>query len=123
MIAGVGASLCAAVLTPVSLVEGGPTFCPFLLLTGWPCPTCGMTRAWVLLGHGRWSESLSYNPVGPLVLATVLIWFGVLLWRRVGHPSPQWFGKLLVPLVVIAVGAYGIARIVLVANGQWEWDG
>ena len=35
--------------------------CPFKLLTGWSCPSCGVQRAMHSLLHGRWSEALSYN--------------------------------------------------------------
>lgn len=35
--------------------------CPFKLLTGWSCPSCGVQRAIHTLLHGRWSEALSYN--------------------------------------------------------------
>ena len=35
--------------------------CPFKLLTGWSCPSCGVQRAMHSLLHGRWCEALSYN--------------------------------------------------------------
>lgn len=123
LIGGVGAALCAAVAVPPGMVGGGPVLCPFLRLTGLPCPTCGMTRAWVALGHGDWSSAVHLNPLTPVVFGTVLVWLVVLLLRRAGRDSPQWFGKLLVPLVVAGVGVYGFARIGLVATGAWGWPG
>lgn len=123
LVAGVGASLCAAVALPVAAVSSGPTLCPFRLLTGWPCPTCGMTRAWVLLGHGRWSEAMALNPMTAPVLAVTALWFVLLVWHLAGRAHPAWFGKLVVPLLVAAVGIYGFTRVGLVATGGMHWSG
>lgn len=38
---------------PLCLVKG---------LTGLDCPGCGMTRAFLLIGHGRFSEAVSMHP-------------------------------------------------------------
>lgn len=37
------------------------TICPFKLITGIPCPGCGMGRASLALLHGHIGESLYYN--------------------------------------------------------------
>lgn len=37
--------------------------CPFKLASGWPCPTCGSTRAWMALATGRFQEALRLNPL------------------------------------------------------------
>ncbi len=50
-----------------------PTICWFRLATGMPCPSCGLTRAVVLLLHGRWAESLAAHPFGVPVLALILL--------------------------------------------------
>lgn len=47
--------------------------CPLKQLTGWPCLTCGGTRAFVAAVAGRWVEALGWNPlVGLGGLALVL---------------------------------------------------
>ena len=38
---------------PLCLVKG---------LTGLDCPGCGMTRAFLLLGHGRFADALAAHP-------------------------------------------------------------
>lgn len=71
----------------------GPTLCPFRLVTGLPCPFCGLTRSMFALGRGDFSGSVHFSPIGPLVaiaaavLALVLaasIWRG----RSLSFPRP-----------------------------------
>ncbi len=44
-------------------VEHGPTLCTFRVLTGKPCPTCGMTRATCALVSGEWAKATQYHPL------------------------------------------------------------
>ena len=37
--------------------------CPFLALTGLPCPTCGGTRAVLAMSHLRFAEGFCLNPL------------------------------------------------------------
>jgi len=43
--------------------------CPFLILTGLPCGTCGMTHAFVFLAHGQVLQALRWSPLGALLAA------------------------------------------------------
>lgn len=55
-------------------------FCPMVILTGLPCPGCGMTRAAFLILTGQWALATRYNPA-------VWIWLAVGLyfaWNRYG---------------------------------------
>lgn len=46
--------------------------CLFHLLTGAPCPLCGMTTSFSLLLHGRLLRSFLANPAGPFIYVTIL---------------------------------------------------
>lgn len=49
------------------LVEGYG--CPLRQLTGVPCATCGMTRAFVRLAHGQAAAALGASPLGAALAA------------------------------------------------------
>jgi hypothetical protein len=52
--------------------------CPFRLVTGLPCPGCGLTRSWVALLHGNLADSIRWHPLGPItVVVAVLLVLGV----------------------------------------------
>jgi len=47
--------------------------CLFRQFLGWPCPTCGATRATLALAQGRWLAALQWNPLIILAYAAILI--------------------------------------------------
>jgi hypothetical protein len=61
-------ALVAAVVIPVGVVQHGPILCPFRLVTGLPCPGCGLTRSWIYFMHGDLGQSLYFHPLGPISL-------------------------------------------------------
>ena len=112
--AAAGAVAGAAALDPAS-IESGPVLCPFRLLTGLPCPGCGLTRSWVYLVHGHWSDGFSANPFGALALVAVLafvVTVAVAVIRRVPIPD---IGRLLTSRGLLVVGVvwivYGVGRL------------
>jgi len=50
----------------------GSTLCLLRQLTGLPCPTCGLTRAFCSISHGGFAEAVAFHPMGPLVYAIFL---------------------------------------------------
>jgi hypothetical protein len=48
-----------------------PTLCPFRLLTGVPCPACGISRSVGALSAGDFSTSTSIHPLGIFVALTI----------------------------------------------------
>jgi hypothetical protein len=47
--------------------------CPFLTMTGWPCLTCGATRASIAFLHGNFPLAISWNPLALLALCGVAL--------------------------------------------------
>lgn len=118
--------LAAAALIPAGALAAGPTLCPFRLLTGLPCPLCGLTRSWVATMHGDLPTALTLNPFGPpamaLAVVTVLIGLRALLeqGRRDRSLSPRPGGRVLA-FAGIALLVYGAGRLVAVQAGWWPW--
>ena len=47
-------------------IETEQSFCPFKLLTGFPCPGCGITKSLVFLYEGDFFKSIYYHLFGPI---------------------------------------------------------
>ena len=49
-------------------LENEQSFCPFKMLTGFPCPGCGITKSMVFFYEGNIYKSLYYHLFGPFVV-------------------------------------------------------
>ena len=122
LVAGVGAAAvaAAAVIDPAT-VDDGPVICPFRLLTGLPCPGCGLTRSWAYLMHGHWSDGVAANPFGILTLLSVVavvVAVSVALVRRRAVPDLGRFTRSrLVWAVLAGWVVFGVVRAVAVLAG------
>lgn len=50
--------------------------CPIRHLTGIPCPTCGMTRSFMAIASGDWSQAIEQHLFGPIVFGVFLVAIG-----------------------------------------------
>lgn len=67
-----GALAISFVVTPEDIDSGRIALSPTCMsrrIFGVECPTCGLTRGFAALSHGRWSDALSYNRGAP-------VWYG-----------------------------------------------
>jgi hypothetical protein len=87
--------------------------CNMVVLTGKPCPACGMTTSFALLVHGDVANSLRANWVGTLLcvgVAVLIPWAAVgayrgrLLWVRNGE---MFATILLTTLLVLMMARWG----------------
>jgi hypothetical protein len=91
--------------------------CPFLTLTGIPCPGCGMTRALSALIRGDWDTSFKMHAFAPVVLAAlVLVFVTTLLPARARQALISHVEKLerrtgLTALFLAAFFVYWLARL------------
>lgn len=80
--------------------------CPFRALTGLPCATCGMTRAFVRLAHGDLGGAVGASPFGALLAALAWLFAALAVVRAVaGTPWPTLAPGRPRGLAILAVGA------------------
>lgn len=115
------AVLLGGVLAATCLLEPSryPSICVFRMLTGLPCMTCGLTRAFHALSLGHFWEAVAYHPLSPLVygltvfhlLVASLRLFG---WRprRLALPDPV---KRMAGVMVTLLFASWVVRLLEIA--------
>ena len=78
-------------------------FCPFLIVTGFPCAGCGMTRAVFYILTGRFKRGMNLNPAAPLWIGWVVYF---LVNRYLLGKNSKWIMRLLAVVCVITFGIY-----------------
>ena len=92
--------------------QGAYGYCPFLLLTGRPCPGCGGLRAVNDLAHGDVVAAISSNAL-VVALAGIagILWLIWTIRRSRGHDRPMIRITERTGVVVIAVAVvFGFVR-------------
>lgn len=87
-----GGTLLAAALLPLDRMPY--TLCMFLRITGYPCPSCGLTRGFVAMAQGQWSAVLHACPLAALLYAATAFVLAVnvaALIFRVRLSPGHWF--------------------------------
>ena len=92
--------------------EGTYGLCPFLALTGHPCPGCGGLRAVNDLTHGDVLSALSSNLLAIALVATLaVVWVSWTVRRGRGVDTPMMVfnERFLWPTLVVAL-VFGVVR-------------
>jgi hypothetical protein len=113
---GAGLALAASILIPASRLPA-TSLCPFRMLTGYPCPGCGLTHAFCSISHGHFKMAWQANPFGFLFYALAIV-FVAWPWPRARFPGIEvvmgrtravvWAPALL----MVGMWVYDVARIV-----------
>jgi hypothetical protein len=83
-----------------------PVICAFRLVTGLPCLTCGMTRAFHAISLGHFREAVAYHPLSPVFYGLTIFHFIVASSRFLG-----WRTRLLAiqePVRLMVRGSLGL---------------
>jgi hypothetical protein len=84
--------------------------CAFALVTGHPCPTCGMTTSFAWFARGRFDRSWRANPAGSLLALTCV---ALVPWLLAGaaRGRPPGFRSLDRPLVGLVVATVALSLV------------
>jgi len=78
-----GGALALSAILPHRGVDG-LKLCPWYHLSGYPCPFCGMTRAFIAITHFDLQSALELNPGSPLIYGAFayMMWVSLSALRR-----------------------------------------
>lgn len=102
-------------------LEKDQSFCPFKMLTGFPCPGCGITKSLVYFYEGDLQKSLYYHILGPFVILFCLITIAVLateLITKKKYFNRLLFNKKLAYGLAIFLATYHFIRIIYFINSN-----
>lgn len=74
-------------------LETDQSLCPLKMLTGFPCPGCGITKSLVYFYEGDIQKSLYYHILGPLVIVFCAVTIVVLTTELI--TKKEYFNNLL----------------------------
>ena len=101
------------------------SLCPFKMLTGFPCPGCGITKSLVYFYEGNILKSVSYHILGPFVIVFCIITIAVLITElKTGKEyfNSMLYNKKMAYGLAFFLAAYHIMRLVYFINAH-SWEG
>jgi hypothetical protein len=75
---------------PARAIHATLPLCPFLTLTGHPCPFCGGTRSFAYMWQGDLARGAALYPLGPLLFACTVAAIPILLAAVVTNRTLEW---------------------------------
>jgi Protein of unknown function (DUF2752) len=105
-------------------LESSQSFCPFKMLTGFPCPGCGITKSLVSFYEGDIYKSFSYHLFGPFVIAFCVFIIALLsteLITRKEYFNTWFYNKKLAYGLGIFLALYHSSRLIyFIYSNSWD---
>ena len=97
-------------------IETEQSLCPFKMVTGFPCPGCGITKSIIFFYQGDLLKSLEYHVLGPFVpiasIIAILVLLAELVTQKKYFSSILYSTKLAYALAIL-LGTYHSIRLVI----------
>lgn len=96
-------------------IETEQSLCPFKLLTGFPCPGCGITKSLIFLYKGDIEKSLYYHLFGPLTFLfclAAIITLSIELLTQKDYFQKILYSKKIAYSLGIVLALYHLSRLV-----------
>jgi Protein of unknown function (DUF2752) len=89
--------------------------CLFKIVTGLPCPSCGMTHSFISLGHGHVREAFFYNLMGPFVYFSLLVILSISIYELFS-------GKYVLSILWKRYQGGILVAVLFLALASWIWN-
>jgi hypothetical protein len=102
-------------------LETDQSLCPLKMLSGFPCPGCGITKSLVYFYEGDLQKSLYYHILGPFVIAfcvAVIVVLSAELVTQKEYFTKLLFNKKLAYGLAIFLATYHFIRIIYFINNN-----
>lgn len=99
---------------PDNALDNKQSFCPLKMLTGFPCPSCGITKSLVYTYEGNFLKAFHYHIYGPLVIFFcffIIILFSIELKTKEKYLSRFFYSKKLAYFFAITLFFYHLCRL------------
>ncbi len=96
-------------------IETAQSLCPFKMITGFPCPGCGITKSLIFLYEGNFPKSIYYHLLGPFTFLFCIIAIIVLtveLLTKKEYFQKILFSKKLAYFLGTTLAIYHLTRII-----------
>lgn len=96
-------------------LKNSQSLCPIKMLTGFPCPSCGITKSIVYFYKGNIVESISYHILGPIVVVICFLIIGLLSFELITKKeyfNEYIYSRKLAYGLAIFIGLYHIIRLI-----------
>jgi hypothetical protein len=96
-------------------LESQQSFCPFKMLTGFPCPGCGITKSLICVYQGNIYQSLYYHLFGPLAFLfciTVILVLSTELISKKEYFRSILYSKKIAYFLGFSLAMYHLIRLV-----------
>ncbi|MEO5777959.1 MAG: DUF2752 domain-containing protein [Flavobacterium sp.] len=96
-------------------LKNSQSLCPIKILTGFPCPSCGITKSIVYFYKGDFAQSVSYHILGPatvLICVFIIVLLLVELKTKKEYFNQYLYNKKIAYGLAFFIGVYHIIRLI-----------
>lgn len=100
-------------------LKNDQSLCPIKILTGFPCPSCGITKSIVSFYKGNLIESIEYHILGPITVVFCFLIIGLLSFEigtKKEYFNTYLYSKKVAYGLAIFIGLYHVIRLVYFVN-------
>ncbi len=100
-------------------IKSNQSLCPFKLLSGLPCPGCGITKSLLYIYKGDLLQSLSYHLFGPATFVfclLIILLFTTEIISKKEYFKDWFYSKKLAIVLGISLGSYHLIRLIFFLN-------